>query len=44
VLGVLLLLLYNRLIKRADSFVTMTGKGYRQRRAARRLAISALPC
>jgi iron(III) transport system permease protein len=32
VLGVLLLLLYNRLIKRADSFVTMTGKGYRQRR------------
>ncbi len=31
-LGVLLLLLYNRLIKRADSFVTMTGKGYRQRR------------
>ena len=32
VLGVLLLLLYNRLIRRADSFVTMTGKGYRQRR------------
>jgi iron(III) transport system permease protein len=32
VLGVLLLVLYNRLIKRADSFVTMTGKGYRQRR------------
>ena len=31
-LGVLLLLLYNRLIRRADSFVTMTGKGYRQRR------------
>jgi iron(III) transport system permease protein len=31
-LGVLLLLLYNRLIKRADSFVTMTGKSYRQRR------------
>jgi iron(III) transport system permease protein len=31
-LGVLLLLLYNRLIERADSFVTMTGKGYRQRR------------
>lgn len=31
-LGVLLLLLYNRLIGRADSFVTMTGKGYRQRR------------
>jgi iron(III) transport system permease protein len=32
VLGVLLLLIYNRLIKRADSFVTVTGKGYRQRR------------
>ena len=32
VLGGLLLFLYNRLIKRADSFVTMTGKGYRQRR------------
>ena len=32
VLGVLLLLVYNRLIKRADSFVTVTGKGYRQRR------------
>src|SRR5262249_43481738 len=32
VLGVLLLLLYNRLIKRADSFVTVTGKAYRQRR------------
>ncbi len=32
VLGVLLLLVYNRLIRRADSFVTMTGKGYRQRR------------
>jgi iron(III) transport system permease protein len=31
-LGVLLLLLYNRLIKRADSFVTMTGRGFRQRR------------
>ena len=31
-LGVLLLLLYNRLIRRADRFVTMTGKGYRQRR------------
>src|SRR3954447_19148597 len=30
--GVLLLLLYNHLIRRADSFVTMTGKGYRQRR------------
>jgi iron(III) transport system permease protein len=32
VLGVLLLLLYNRLIRRADSFVTVTGKAYRQRR------------
>ena len=32
VLGLLLLLLYNRLIRRADSFVTVTGKGYRQRR------------
>jgi iron(III) transport system permease protein len=31
-LGLLLLLLYNRLIARADSFVTMTGKAYRQRR------------
>jgi iron(III) transport system permease protein len=31
-LGGLLLLLYNRLIRRGDSFVTMTGKGYRQRR------------
>ena len=28
----LLLLLYNRLITRADSFVTVTGKAYRQRR------------
>jgi iron(III) transport system permease protein len=32
VLGVLLLLLYNRLVARADRFVTVTGKGYRQRR------------
>ena len=32
VLGVLLLLLYNRLIRRADRFATVTGKGYRQRR------------
>jgi iron(III) transport system permease protein len=32
VFGVLLLLLYNRLIKRADGFVTMTGKSYRPRR------------
>jgi iron(III) transport system permease protein len=32
VLGVLLLFLYNRLIARADSFVTVTGKAYRQRR------------
>jgi iron(III) transport system permease protein len=31
-LGLLLLLLYNRLIARADSFVTVTGKAYRQRR------------
>jgi iron(III) transport system permease protein len=31
-LGLLLLLLYNRLITRADSFVTVTGKAYRQRR------------
>ncbi len=31
-LGILLLLVYNRLIRRADSFVTVTGKGYRQRR------------
>jgi iron(III) transport system permease protein len=41
VLGVLLLLLYNRLIGRADSFVTMTGKGYRQRRL--RLGVWRLP-
>jgi iron(III) transport system permease protein len=33
VLGVLLLLVYNRLIRRADRFATVTGKGYRQRRA-----------
>jgi iron(III) transport system permease protein len=32
VLGVSLLLVYNRLIRRADSFATVTGKGYRQRR------------
>ncbi len=32
VLGILLLLIYNRLIRRADSFVTVTGRGYRQRR------------
>jgi iron(III) transport system permease protein len=32
VLGIFLLFLYNRLIKRADSFITVTGKGYRQRR------------
>jgi iron(III) transport system permease protein len=32
VLGVLLLLLYNRLIGRADRFATVTGKGFRQRR------------
>ena len=32
--GVLLLLLYNRTIRRAESFVTVTGKAYRQRRLA----------
>jgi iron(III) transport system permease protein len=31
-LGMLLLFFYNRLIRRADSFVTVTGKAYRQRR------------
>jgi iron(III) transport system permease protein len=31
-LGILLLVLYNRLIRRADSFITVTGRGYRQRR------------
>lgn len=30
--AVLLLLLYNRLIRRAESFVTVTGKAFRQRR------------
>jgi iron(III) transport system permease protein len=30
--GALLLLLYNRVIRRAESFVTVTGKAYRQRR------------
>lgn len=30
--GILLLTLYNRLIRHADSFVTVTGKAYRQRR------------
>jgi iron(III) transport system permease protein len=34
VFGVLLLLLYNRTIRRAESFVTVTGKAYRQRRLA----------
>jgi iron(III) transport system permease protein len=34
VLGMLLLILYNRLIARAESFATMTGRGYRQRRLA----------
>ncbi len=33
-LGMLLLLVYNRLIRRAESFVTVTGKAYRQRRLA----------
>jgi iron(III) transport system permease protein len=32
VLGVLLLAFYNRLIQRADSFATMRGRSYRQRR------------
>ena len=32
--GVLLLLAYNRAIRRAESFVTVTGKAYRQRRLA----------
>lgn len=32
VCAVLLLLAYNRLIRRAESFVTVTGKSYRQRR------------
>jgi iron(III) transport system permease protein len=32
--GALLLLLYNRMIRRAESFVTVTGKAYRQRRFA----------
>ncbi len=31
-LGMMLLFVYNRLIRRADSFVTVTGKAYRQRR------------
>lgn len=30
--GILLLLLYNRLIRRAESFVTVTGKAFRQKR------------
>ena len=32
VFAMLLLLLYNRVIRRADRFVTVTGKAYRQRR------------
>jgi len=32
VLGTLLLLVYNRMIRRAERFVTVTGKAYRQRR------------
>jgi len=32
VLGVLLLVFYNRLIRRADSFATVRGRSYRQRR------------
>ncbi|MBT3914953.1 MAG: iron ABC transporter permease [Rhodospirillaceae bacterium] len=31
-IGILLLLAYNHMIKRADSFVTVTGKGYRPER------------
>ena len=34
VFGVALLLAYNRTIRRAESFVTVTGKAYRQRRLA----------
>jgi len=34
VFGVALLLVYNRTIRRAESFVTVTGKAYRQRRLA----------
>jgi iron(III) transport system permease protein len=34
VFGALLLLLYNRTIRRAESFVTVTGKAHRQRRLA----------
>ena len=34
VFGVALLMLYNRTIRRAESFVTVTGKAYRQRRLA----------
>ena len=33
-LGIMLLFVYNRLIRRAESFVTVTGKAYRQRRLA----------
>ena len=41
----LLLLLYNRMIRRAESFVTVTGKAYRQRRLrARRLARARACC
>ena len=32
VIGILLLLAYNHMIRRADSFVTVTGKGYRPER------------
>ncbi|MFL6799848.1 MAG: ABC transporter permease [Xanthobacteraceae bacterium] len=43
VLGVLLLMLYNRLIRRSDSFVTVTGRAYRQRQLPlRRWRIPAL--
>src|SRR5262245_58391506 len=41
VLGALLLVAYNRMVKRAERFVTVTGKAYRQRRV--RLGIWHLP-
>ncbi len=34
VIGMLMLLVYNRMIRRAESFVTVTGKAYRQKRFA----------
>jgi iron(III) transport system permease protein len=35
--GIVLLLLYNHLIRRADSYVTVTGKAFRQRRLSLRM-------